>query len=72
MDLFTDNRDVVYGQKGRLKDNKDGFTEKRFVMHLAWLLLIYTFCNSICIHQFLEVYSLHCTCLRIYFVGIQI
>ena len=54
-------------------------TERRFLMdeslckgHLAWLLLIYTFCNLMCIHQFLEVYSLHCICLRIYFVGIHI
>ena len=56
-------------------------TERSFLMdeclckgHLAWLLVIhvYTFCNSMCIHQFLEVYSLHCICLRIYFVGIHI
>ena len=40
-------------------------TERRFLMHerlykghLAWLLLIYTLCNSMCIHKFLEVCSL--------------
>ena len=40
--------------------------------HLTWLLLIYTFCNSMCIHKFLEAYSLHCICLRIYLLGIQV
>ena len=41
-------------------------TEKSFLIHgslykgyLAWLFLIYTFCNSMCIHQFLEAYSLY-------------
>ena len=41
-------------------------TKRRFLMHeslykrdLAWLLLIYTFCNSMCIHQFLEAYTVY-------------
>ena len=52
------------------------FTERCFLMYeslykgyLAWLLLIYTLCNLMCIHQNLEVYSLHCICMRIYILS---
>ena len=30
----------------------------------------YTFCISMRIHQFLELYSIYCICMRIYFAGI--
>ena len=84
-DGFTDEKDaskiIRTGCTDRIvvfQDTRE-LTERRFLMHeslykghLAWLLLTYTFCNSMCIHQFLEVYILHCICLKIYFVGIQI
>ena len=82
---FTDEKDASrtirtgFTDRNVVSHDTRELTEKSFLMHenlykghLAWLLLIYTFCNSMCIHQFLEAYSLHCICLRIYFVGIQI
>ena len=68
---FTD-RTVVSHDTRELTARCFLMHESLYKGHLAWLLVIYTFCNSMCIHQFLEVYSLYCICLRIYFVGIQI
>ena len=68
---FTD-RSVVSHDIQELTERCLFMHKSLYKGHLAWLLLIYTFCNSMCKHHFLEAYSLHCICLRIYFVGIQI
>ena len=81
MDEKEASRTIRVGFTDRIVVSHDTreLTERGFLMHeslykghLAWLLLIYTFCNSMCIHQFLDIYSLYCICFRICFVGIQI
>ena len=84
-DGVTDEKDpsriIRTGFNGRIvvSHTTRELTERHFLMHeslykghLAWLLLIYTFCNSMCVHQFLDAHSIHCICLRIYLLGIQI
>ena len=55
---FTD-RIVVSHDTRELMERRFLMHESLYKGHLAWLLLIYTFCNSICIHQFLEAYTVY-------------
>ena len=70
---FTDNKDASstiwmgFADRFVVSHHTQEFTERRFLMdeslykgHLAWLVLI----------QFLQLYSFHCICWRIYFAGI--
>ena len=81
MDVKDASRTIGMGFMDRIVVSHDTreLTERRFLVDeslykglLAWLLVIHTFCNSMCIHQFFKVYSLYCICLRIYFVAIHI
>ena len=69
---FTDEKDTSRTIRAGLRDrivvshDTRELTERRFLMHeslykghLLLLLLIYTFCNSRCIHQFLEAYTVY-------------
>ena len=81
---FTDDKDtsrtIRTGFTDRIVVSHDTWelTERRFLIdkslykgYLACLLLIYTFCNSMCIHQFLEVYSLYCICILLAYIFSQ-
>ena len=68
---FTEGKDVSRTIRAGFTDtfvvshSTQELTERCFVMHktlykghLAWLLLLYTFGNSMCKHQFLELLQL--------------
>ena len=63
---FTDGKDDLRTIRTGFTDTLalGNLTERHFVMdktlykgHWAWLLLIYTFGNSMCKHQFLETFT---------------
>ena len=69
---FTDEKDASrtirtgFMDRNVVSHDTRELTERCFIMHeslykghFAWLLLIYTFCYLMCIHQFLEAYTVY-------------